>query len=249
MKASLARGEAVFGVSIMVPSPQIVEMLGRLGFDWVLLDCEHGTFSPESLESMVMAAEGAGITAVARPRNASPEAIQDVLERGVAGVQVPHVNTAAEARAVVAAVKYHPLGQRGLAARTRPAGYGIGLRLDEYARAANAETLVCVQLEEKQAIDRIEEIMAVAGIDVFFIGPADLSQSMGHPGQADHPDVRAVIDSAFSAIRGQGKVVGTTGSADGWREHRSRGATYLYTHLPTILEAGSRSFMDVASAN
>jgi 4-hydroxy-2-oxoheptanedioate aldolase len=233
----------------MIPSPQIVEMLARLGFDWVLFDCEHGTFSPESLEVMTMAAEGAGITAVGRPRSGSADAIQEVLERGVLGVQVPHVNTAADARAVVDAVKYHPLGRRGLAARTRPAGYGIGVTLDEYARHANAETLICVQLEEAEALDRIDEITAVDGIDVFFVGPADLSQSLGHPGDADHPDVQSALTMAFSAITARGKVAGTAGSAESWREHRGRGAAYLYTHLPAILAAGSRAFLDVASAD
>jgi 4-hydroxy-2-oxoheptanedioate aldolase len=249
MKASLARGEAALGVSVMIPSPQVVEMLARLGFDWVLLDCEHGTFSPESLEIMTMAADGAGITAVGRPRDASAGAIQEVLERGVLGVQVPHVNSAAEARAVVDAVKYHPLGRRGLAARTRPAGYGIGVSLDDYARRANAETLICVQLEGVEALDRVEEITAVDGIDVFFVGPADLSQALGHPGQTDHPDVRAAMAKAFAAIQGRGKVAGTAGNAESWREHRERGVAYLYTHLPALLAAGSRAYLDRGSAD
>jgi 4-hydroxy-2-oxoheptanedioate aldolase len=246
LKASLAQGATAVGVSVMFPSPQIVEMLARLGFAWVLFDCEHGTFSPESLEIMTMAAEGAGITAIARPRNASPDAIQEVLERGVLGVQVPHVDTAAEARAVVDAVRYHPLGRRGLAARTRPAGYGIGLTLDEYARRANEQLLICVQLEGTEALSRIEEITAVDEIDVFFVGPADLSQSMGYPGQADHPAVRAAMSRAFSTITARGKVAGTAGSAESLREHRRSGAAYLYTHLPAILAAGSQAFLAVA---
>ena len=119
MKEKLRRGEAVFGVSVMIPSPQIVEMIAAAGFDWVLLDCEHGTLTLESVELMAMAAEASGITAIARPVSRAPEHILQVLDRGVMGVQVPHVNTGADARRVLEAVKYHPLGSRSLAAGTR----------------------------------------------------------------------------------------------------------------------------------
>src|SRR5689334_9571676 len=149
MKAKLRAGEPVFGVSVMIPSPQIVEMVAAAGFDWVLLDCEHGTLTLESVELMAMAAEACGITAIARPVTRSPEHILQVLDRGVMGVQVPHVNTAADARQVIAAVKYHPLGQRGLAAGTRAAVYDSHGTLADYVKAANEETLVAIQLEDE----------------------------------------------------------------------------------------------------
>jgi len=101
MKEKLLGGGPAFGVSVMFPSPQVVEMIGGLGFDWVLIDCEHGSISPESVEVMAMAAELSGITPIARPRMNSPEAILEVMDRGVLGVQVPHVNTAADARRAV----------------------------------------------------------------------------------------------------------------------------------------------------
>ena len=179
MKEKLRAGEPVFGVSVMIPSPQIVEMIGAAGFDWVLLDCEHGTLTVESVELMAMAAEACGITAIARPATRSPEHILQVLDRGVMGVQVPHVNTAEEARDVVAAVKYHPQGRRGLAAGTRAAVYDAHGTLADYVQAANESTLIAVQLEDEPAIQNIDEILEVEDIDVFFIGPSDLSQSMG----------------------------------------------------------------------
>ena len=113
MKEKLRAGEPVFGVSVMIPSPQIVEMIGAAGFDWVLLDCEHGTLTLESVELMAMAAEACGITAIARPMTRSAEHILQMLDRGVMGVQVPHVNTAEDAREVIAAVKYHPAAPVG----------------------------------------------------------------------------------------------------------------------------------------
>src|SRR3712207_6096916 len=122
-------------------------------FDWVLLDCEHGTLTVESVELMAMAAEASGITAIARPVTKSPEHILQVLDRGVMGVQVPHVNTADDAREVLAAVKYHPAGKRGLAAGTRAAVYDAHGTLADYVKAANEATLIAIQLEDEAAID------------------------------------------------------------------------------------------------
>jgi 4-hydroxy-2-oxoheptanedioate aldolase len=248
MKAALARGETASGVSMMFSSPQLVEIVARLGFDWVLLDCEHGAISVESLEIMTMAAEAAGISAIARPRSRSPEAIMEVLERGVHGIQVPHVNTAEQARSVVEAAKFAPHGSRGLAARTRPAGYGIGMPLEEYSRLSNEETLICIQLEEEEALGNLDSILEVSGIDVFFLGPSDISQSLGLPGQAEHPEVRGAIDAALAAITDRGRIAGSAGSARSWDRYRQQGATYLYTHLPTILAAGAEEFFGASAA-
>ena len=139
MKQKLLAGLPAFGVSVMFPSPHVVDMLGRLGFDWALIDCEHGSISVESVELMVLAAEAAGITPIARPSVNSFEAIGQLMDRGVMGVQVPHVNTAEDARRAVAAVKYHPLGDRGLAAGVRSAAYGFDRTMAEYAEEANRE--------------------------------------------------------------------------------------------------------------
>ena len=111
MKRKLLSGQPAFGVSVMFPSPHIVDIVGRLGFDWVLIDCEHGSISLESVELMVMAAEAAGVTPIARPPVNSFESIGQLMDRGAMGVQVPHVNTAEDARKAVEAVRYHPLGR------------------------------------------------------------------------------------------------------------------------------------------
>lgn len=244
LKRKLRSGDLARGLSMMIPSPQIVEMAGLLGFDWVLLDCEHGTMSAESVEVMVMAAEAAGITAVGRPRSSASDALMEVLERGVAGVQVPHVSTAEQARAVVDAVLYHPLGQRGLGARTRPASYGIGVTLTDYANSTNDEMLICLQLEDDEGLQNIDEILEVPGVDVIFLGPSDLSQALGHPGDTDHADVRSAMQRAFESIRRHGRVAGSAGGVAQWRAYREQGASYLYTHLPAILTAGSRPYFE-----
>ncbi|HTU00492.1 MAG TPA: aldolase/citrate lyase family protein [Candidatus Sulfotelmatobacter sp.] len=243
MKQKLSAGEPAFGVSVMVPSPQIVEMLGHLGFDWVLLDCEHGTVTLESLELMAMAAQAVGLTPIARPKRNAPEELQAVLDRGVQGVQVPHVNTAEEARQAVAACRYHPEGQRGLAVGTRSARYGIRLSLAEHTAEANAETLVCIQLEEAEALANLEAILAVPGVDVFFLGPSDLSQSLGFPGRPDAPVVKTAMAQAFAAIRAAGRIAGCAGNAAATVERLGRGVRYTYTHLPNLLTAGGDAFL------
>jgi 4-hydroxy-2-oxoheptanedioate aldolase len=248
LKAKLRAGEPALGVSVMIPSPQIVEMLGYLGVDWVLLDCEHGTISLESLEMMALAAEAAGITAIARPAASTPDAILAVMDRGVLGVQAPHVVSAAVARQVVEAVKYHPAGRRGLAAGSRPARYGFGLSMAEYVAWANAETLVCVQIEDAEALDRVDEIVAVDGVDVCFVGPSDLAQSMGYPGRADTPVVRAAIDATFQTIVSAGMTAGCAGAPSALTGYLSQGVSYLYTHLPTLLAVGAGELRRVGRA-
>jgi len=246
MKALIRSGRPAIGLSVMIPSPQAAEMAGHLGFDWVLIDCEHGTIGRETVELMAMAAQAAGATPIARPSTNSPEAILAVLEAGAAGVQVPHVATARQARAAVEAVKYHPLGTRGLAAGTRPAAYGFQGSAIEYVEASNRETLVCVQIEDREGLANLGDILAVPGIDVFFVGPSDLAQAMGHPGRADVPEVRAAIEGAFTMILGAGKAAGSTGPPDAVPDLLRRGIRYTYTHLTRLLAGAARDFLRAA---
>lgn len=243
LKEKILAGQPAFGVSVMFPSPQIVEMVGKLGYDWVMIDCEHGSTSPESIEMMALAAEATGITPIARPWTNSAEAILRVMDRGAMGVQVPHVNTADDAKRAVEAVKYYPQGNRGLAAGSRPAEYGFGLAMADYVVEANRETLVCVQLEEEEAIRNVDEILKVEGVDVFFVGPSDLSQSMGYPGRSDVPEVRQAMETAFAKIVAAGKAPGSAGNAQATLNYLDQGVQYLYTHLTTLLSSASADFL------
>jgi 2-keto-3-deoxy-L-rhamnonate aldolase RhmA len=243
MKEKLRAAQPAFGVSVMIPSPQIVEMVAAAGFDWVLLDCEHGTLTLESVELMAMAAEAAGITAIARPSSRSPEHLLQVLDRGVLGVQVPHVNTPAQAREVVQAVKFHPAGRRSLAAGTRAARYDAHGSLADYAKAANDATLIAAQIEDVEALENLDALLQVEGIDVFFIGPSDLSQSMGHPGNPKAPPVAKAIDEALSRMRAAGRTPGMPATAENVRDALGKGARYLYTHLPRLVAASGREYL------
>ncbi|MFQ5683177.1 MAG: HpcH/HpaI aldolase/citrate lyase family protein [Candidatus Binatia bacterium] len=243
MKEKLLSGQPAFGLSVMFPSPQIVEIIGKLGFDWVLIDCEHGSISPESVELMAMAAELSGITPIARPWKNTPEAILRVMDRGALGVQVPHINTPADARRAVEAVKYYPLGTRGLAAGTRPANFGFGLQMGDYVKTANQETIVCIQLEEKEALDNLDGILQVEGVDVYFVGPSDLSQSMGYPGRSNTTEVQEAMSKAFATIVEAGKVPGSAGNVQACLNYMPQGVLYLYTHLTTLLASSSSTFL------
>ena len=242
MKEKLLAGRPVFGVSVMFPSPQVVEMIGKLGYDWVLIDCEHGSISHESVELMTMAAEAADVTPIARPLMNTPEEILKVMDRGVMGVQVPHVITAEDARRAVEAVKYHPLGSRGLAAGSRPAEYGFGLSMNDYTKQANEETLVCIQIEDKEALPNVDEMLQVEGVDVFFVGPSDLSQSMGFPGQANAPEVQEAMDTTFAKTVAVGKAPGSAGNTQATVSYLSKGVLYLYTHLTTLLGSATADY-------
>ena len=242
LKARIVAGKVSYGVSVMIPSPQAVEMVAGLGFDFCLIDCEHGTIGVESMEAMVMAAEQGGIAPIVRPPTNASEEISRAMDRGAYGVQVPHVRCAAEARRAVQAVKFGPLGTRSLAVGTRPSRYGYALTRAEYVTETNRETLVCVQLEDVEAIERADEILAVEGVDVFFIGPSDLSQSMGYASQPDAPAVREAIEGTFAKIRAAGKVSGSAGSLGALLSYRQQGALYLYTHLTRLLSDGAASF-------
>lgn len=244
MKDMIRAGKPALGCSLMFPSPQLVEMLGHAGFDWVLLDCEHGSLSPSDVEVMAMAANAVGITPIARPRSNSASDIQSVMDRGVSGVQIPHIDTADDARRAVAAVKFGAGdGHRGLAAGTRPDQWGLGAKMPDFTAAANARSLVCVQLESATAIRNAAAILAVPEIDVFFIGPSDLSQSMGFPGDPKAPPVAEAIAATLTLIRAAGQAPGMPATAETLPEVLASGCRYIYTHLPKVLAAGASGFL------
>src|SRR4051794_13390453 len=249
MKAKLAAGEPALGLSVMIPSMQLVEIAGGLGFDWVLIDCEHGTITLETVELMVMAAEASDVTPIVRPRSRIAQDIVEVMDRGAAGVQVPHVTNAAVARAAVEADKFHPLGRRGLAAGTRASGYGYRGSAGDFVAAAHRETLVCVQIEDEAAVENIDEILGVEGVDVFFIGPSDLSQSMGYPGNPRAEPVATAIDRTLKAIVAAGKLPGMPATTEALAGVLEKGVRYTYTHLPTLLGAAARQHLKAGPAS
>ncbi|MFQ6029355.1 MAG: HpcH/HpaI aldolase/citrate lyase family protein [Dehalococcoidia bacterium] len=243
LKQKLQAGKAAFGVMITFPSAPTVEMLGYLGFDWVLIDNEHGSITVDNSEDLIRAAEIGGIAPIVRPVANKPEIIAPFLDRGAWGVQVPHVNTAKEAAEAVDAVKYYPEGHRGIFSRSRPAGYGFDGATQQYVQDANANTLVCLMLEEVEAIENLGELVTVEGVDVFFIGSGDLSQSMGLPGQQTHPEVQAQMEKGVKIIKDAGRIAGCSCPDNLVPKFLDLGVQYFHSNVGTLLQSASVAYL------
>jgi 4-hydroxy-2-oxoheptanedioate aldolase len=225
-KKKLKDGEAVFGPFMKSSDPAFVEAAGYAGFDFVILDMEHAQFTYKNLENLVRAAEISGTLPIIRAQSSTDIFISKALDMGALGVQVPHVTNAAEAKSCISAAKFHPAGQRGMDPFVRAAAYSSVPR-DQYFPQAN-ETLVILQLEGKEAIENLDEIMKVDGIDILFIGPYDLSQSMGVPGQVSHPLVTGHMETIVNRARERGIVVGTfTDTLESARMWKAAGIQYM----------------------
>ena len=243
LKRRLYDGKAAFGVMCTVPSPPVVEMLGYLGFDWILLDNEHGSITVDTAEACIAAAELTGMAPIVRPVGNKPEIIAPFLDRGAWGVQVPHVNTADEARAAVDAVKYGPEGHRGIFSGGRPANYGFAGSTADYAREANAQTLVCLMLEETEAIENLPDLVKVPGVDVYFIGSGDLSQSMGYTGQQAHPEVQKLMERGVATITGAGRIAGCSCPDNLIPKFLGLGVQYFHGSVSRLLKQSSQTYL------
>ncbi len=201
LKERLHGGERLAGLFVMLPSPAVVEMCGHAGFDFVIIDQEHGAAGSETLENQLRAADASGIEALVRVSSGTVENIQRALDAGASGIVVPHVMDAEYARQIVAGAHYPPLGRRGIATTARAGRHGM-ITVPEHLQNATRRTLVVPQIEDREALPNIPAIAAVEGIDALFIGPADLSMSLGHPGNPAHPDVQAAIEGICRDARG-----------------------------------------------
>ena len=160
------------------------------------------------------------------------------------GVQIPHVNTAEEAQNAVEAVKYYPMGTRGIFSRSRPAGFGFSGSTGDYAEGANRNTLVCLMLEEVEAIENLESMVEVEGVDVFFIGSGDLSQSMGYIGQQTHPEVQKVMEQGVNLIRNAGKVAGVSCPDNLVPKFLELGVQYFHGTVETLIQTSSNAYLE-----
>ena len=240
LKHKLAAGQATTIIAPFASSAGLVELLGHQGFDGVFIDCEHGPSSWDDVEHMVRAAEVAGYSSVVRVDHNDAATITRALDRGAGGIQVPHVNTAAEATAAVQHAKYAPLGHRGWSGwRTV-----FGEDMTGYAERANAETVVVVMLEEVEALANLDDILRVDHIDVFFVAPGDLAQSMGLPGQTDHPRVIAAMEDALQRVRAAGRTSGTLTTPALLERHLELGVQFLYVGLASLLAPASAAFVE-----
>lgn len=243
MKRRLKAGEVLLGAFNTLHAPSVLEILGLVGLDFVIVDAEHTSITPETAEDLYRAAELRELSVVTRIGENSQQVIQKFMDAGSQGVLIPLVNTVEEAQRVVDAVKYPPIGKRGLAG-SRSAEWGLTSIPADYVTESNLETLIAVQIETKEGIENFDEIVTVNDVDVIFFGPSDISTSLGYPGELRHPEVLSIIETLGGKSISAGKSVGTIARDRAEIQYwKDRGFQWLCTGVSGFLTNGIRSYI------
>lgn len=203
----LKAGGKTAGAFLQIPHGIPAEIFSMAGFDWLIVDMEHAPGDYGNLLSQLQAISGSGTVPFVRPPWNDHVAIKKILDCGAQGVLVPYVNTGAEAAEAVAACRYPPVGVRGVSGSNRGARFGNNLQ--NYLESANREITVIIAIETREAIDNLDDILAVEGLDGVFIGPMDLSTNLGHPGDLAHPTVKAAFSEVETKVLASDKFLGT----------------------------------------
>jgi 4-hydroxy-2-oxoheptanedioate aldolase len=204
-KKAIAAGQQQIGLWCSIPDSGVAEMLAGCGFDWILLDTEHSAMDAVGVLPLLQAMAPYLVHPIVRPTSLNVAEIKKLLDIGAQSILVPYVQSVEEARLAASAVDYPPGGIRGVAGLTRASRYGT---VEGYHRSARQGVCLLVQLETRTALDALEDIAAVPGIDGIFIGPADLAASLGFPGEPSHPEVKSAVLDAIRRIRAAGKPAG-----------------------------------------
>ncbi|MEJ7735815.1 MAG: aldolase/citrate lyase family protein [Chitinophagaceae bacterium] len=206
LKSRIKRGEAVNGCWLNLGSSVTAEIVGLAGFDWVLIDLEHGAGGEKDVLTQLQALEHTKTAAIVRVESAERQRIHRVLDSGAEGVMCPRINNLEEAKSVVSGLRYPPKGSRGVAKMIRASAFGKNFA--EYSSQANDNILGIVQVETIEVLNHLDQIAALDGIDVLFIGPADLSMALGIFGQFDHPLFKDALKATINAAQKAGKATG-----------------------------------------
>ncbi len=205
LKEILKAGRAAIGTFVQIGHPDVTEMLSHAGFDWLLLDGEHGPFGIETMQVMLQAMSATKTVPIIRAPWNDPVYIKRALDIGAYGLLIPLVSSKREAENVIHALRYPPIGIRGVGPRRASRYY---LDFKEYVATVDSELLTMVQIETKEAVENISEILSVDGIDAYFVGPMDLSAALGHIGDVNHPEVTDTIAKILAAGKKAKKIGG-----------------------------------------
>ena len=235
-KSRLAAGELLLGSMVTLPSPAVAEILVELGYQWLFVDGEHGPLETAEVLAILQAV-GNQVPCIVRVPAAAEVPIKKMLDLGAAGIIAPQVNTAQQAADVVAWSLYAPEGRRGVGLAR---AHGYGLNFQEYVESANQEITVIVQAEHIEAVENIEQIVQVEGIDAVLLGPYDLAASLGKMGQVDDPEVTGAIDRITAACQEAGLPLGIFGvSADAIRPYIEKGYNLVVAGTDAIFLASA----------
>jgi len=243
-KRKLQAGQPTYGVISTSDDPQLAELFGLAGFDFYMLDAEHGLLDPAQVVNVIRACERVNMTPLVRIGPKDPKLVLQYLDAGMMGVMMPGLETLDEIRMLVNAVKYPPVGKRGMGL-TRASGYiATGNEAVNYINFSNEEIMVIPQFEDAALIDHFEEMISQPGVDAVVIGPRDLSLNMGFPDGADHPEVQQMIDKVVAVCKKCGVAAGiTAGSRADAAKQVARGATMILVIAQLVIYAGSREFL------
>ena len=244
MKKLLREGKVVIGTMVTeVRSPSIAQMLSTAGFDCMFVDSEHSSFSIETVADLILAAKAADIVSVVRvPSRKEHHLMSRPLDAGAQGLLIPRVETKEEVREIIRATKYYPLGERGMSLRRAPHDFAKG-DAPQLMKSANEETLIVIQIESKLAVESIDQLISIEGVDVTLIGPNDLSQSLGIPGQMEKPEFIESIRRVIKACEKRGIISGIhVGSTEGARKWIEEGMKLILvsTDVGMIVDGGTR---------
>lgn len=206
LKQRLTRGESVIGTFASLGTAITTEMLARAGFDWLMLDLEHGMGSEADIVHQLQAMEASNCSAIVRVEGGQRQRIHRVLDAGAHGIMCPRIYTVNEAQKVVLAMRYTPEGERGVAKLIRASNFGVDFA--SYLKRSREELLGVIQIETIESVECVDQIAALDGVDVLFVGPADLSMALGVFGQLDHPKFTAAFDRVVAAAKKHHKAVG-----------------------------------------
>ena len=209
LKNSLRQGKPVIGTMVTVfDSPAIAKILGVCGFDFFVVDSEHGSFDYSAVAGMLAVAREVGISAIIRVPEVRRETVLKYMEMGATGILLPNTETVEQAKALVEYAKYYPLGNRGVSLLRAHTGFKKPDNALDYMREANRETILVLQIESPKGVENIAPLLEVEGIDAAFVGPNDLSQSMGIMGQTDNPAFVEAVDKVIAAAKNRNKFSG-----------------------------------------
>ena len=219
LKRELNEGRVLLGTACRAESPTIAELFAIIGFDFIFIDCEHGPMGYETVRGMIQAVNAGGAATIVRPAETSRSNILQAFEAGANGIILPQVNNMVDAATGVAFSRYPPLGARGVGA---PRNSKFGIEFNDYYKRATDDELVMALIESPEAVDNLEGILSVKGLDLVFIGYTDLSTSLGHPGEMNHPKVKEASDTILKILADEdfpfGISVRNVGSIEKWIE-------------------------------
>lgn len=241
----LEQRRTALGLILNISSPPLVEIASLMGFDWVMIDAEHGPIDGIDADPMIRQAELSGVAPIVRVGSSRPDVALRYLDLGAAGIMFPHIKTAKEAREACDAVRFPPMGRRGAAPSTHASGFGARMPYKQYMQHANSLLLPMMIIEDPEAVENIEEIVKVDGIAVIVIGAMDLCTSMGFPGDPSAPEVEAAVDHIIAASKAANLPVCLAGGgADASKRNLARGANMLFTPLGSWLASYGKVYTD-----